>query len=110
MNPFQMALLAGFRTVIGAIFRAEIILLNCHPEHDDPNAVRFGHLDDDPKELHQDDRGVQRVQYLLEADEVVDVGVVAGGAVLQEPVYLDGHVGPHDEGKSCVNGRWHQGI
>ena len=34
MYPFQMALRAGFRADIGAVFRAKKSLLNCHPGFD----------------------------------------------------------------------------
>ena len=76
----------------------ELSALHDRTKDDDPNALCFWHFDQDPNQLHQDDRCIHEVDPLLKEDEVVDVCFVGIGTALQEEVNLDGDVCSQSEG------------
>ena len=55
----------------------ELSRMHRQTEHDDPDSLSLGNVNQDPDQLHQDDRGVQEVHHLLKDEEVIDVGFVA---------------------------------
>ena len=70
MHPFQMALWACFWDNIGAILRAKIILLNCHPggraandaeEKHKEEVRKAGGAEKPEKSLHIEDAEMQHV-------------------------------------------------